>query len=69
MMEMIKYRGFEIRSIPKGKYALWVAEMPGTLSVASKDISKVMRAIDNYLNPYLTEQEPTEIEEEQTKPI
>ena len=68
-MEMIEYRGFELRPIPKGKYVIWVVEMPGMLSVVSKDISKVMRAIDNYLNPYLREQEPTEIEDEETKPI
>lgn len=69
-MNTIKYKGFVIRSITKDDYIVWVVEMPGELSVISRDIQKVMKSIDSYQNLYISyEDMPTEIEEEVTLPI
>ena len=68
-LDSIEYKGFDVRSIQKGNHLIWVVELPGKLSVVSSDLSKVIRAIDNYHNPYRYEDAPTEVESEITQPI
>lgn len=68
-MDSIKYKGLDIRSVTTGKKTVWIVQMPGRLSVVSSDISKVLRAIDSYRDPYSYEDAPTEVEEEMTQPI